>query len=260
MPSAPSLRLEIRESVAFLTFARPTAANTIHLAFGREFLAAAFAIESNRAVRAVVLSGEGKHFCLGGDLRAMVTADMDVQSYLSELTTNLHAGMALLARMDAPVVAAVNGTAAGAGLGLVLAADIAIASRSAKFAPAYTGVALTPDAGCTFMLPRVIGYKRAMELLLTNRILSADQALAWGLINDIVDEESLASKAAELATQLATGPVGAFGAVKRLMLESEPGLEAQQGRESRSIAARGSTAEGREGISAFLEKRPPRYI
>lgn len=167
--------------------------------------------------------------------------------------------MALLARMDAPVIAAVNGTAAGDGLGLVLAADMVIASRSAKFSTAYTGVALTPDAGCTFMLPRVIGYKRAMELFLTNRILSADQALAWGLVNDIVDDENLTGKTAELATQLAAGPVGAFGALKRLMMESEPGLEAQQGRESRSIAARGSTAEGREGITAFLEKRRPRY-
>jgi 2-(1,2-epoxy-1,2-dihydrophenyl)acetyl-CoA isomerase len=253
------MRLELRENVAFLTFARPNAANTIHLAFGHEFLASVFAIESSSGIRAVVITGEGKHFCLGGDLRAMATADMDMQAYLSELTTNLHAGMALLARVNAPVIAAVNGTAAGAGLGLVLAADIVIAGRSAKFVPAYTGVALTPDAGCTFMLPRVIGYKRAMELFLTNRMLSADEALAWGLVNDVVDDENVATKAAELATHLAAGPVGAFGALKRLMLESEPGLEAQQGRESRSIAARGATAEGREGITAFIEKRPPRY-
>jgi 2-(1,2-epoxy-1,2-dihydrophenyl)acetyl-CoA isomerase len=259
MSTAPSIRLEIRGHIAFLTFARPSAANTIHLAFGREFLASAVAIESNSAVRAVVMSGEGKHFCLGGDLRAMATGEIDMQSYLSELTTTLHAGMALLAHMDAPVIAAVNGTAAGAGLGLVLAADLAIAGRGAKFVPSYTGVGLTPDAGCTFLLPRMIGYKRAMELFLTNRILDADQALAWGLVNDVVDDDNLASKAGELATQLAAGPVGAFGALKRLMLESEPGLEAQLGRESRSIAARGATAEGREGVTAFIEKRTPRY-
>src|SRR5882757_7771493 len=179
--AAPTIHLEIRESVAFLSLARPDAANTMNREFGREFLAAAFAIEAAPSVRAVVLTGQGKNFCFGGDLKGMVASGTDVRAYLSELTTNLHAGMALLARLDAPVIAAVNGTAAGAGLGLVLAADLAIAARSAKFAPAYTGVGLTPDAGCTFLLPRAVGYKRAMELLLTNRVLPADEALALGM-------------------------------------------------------------------------------
>jgi 2-(1,2-epoxy-1,2-dihydrophenyl)acetyl-CoA isomerase len=138
-------------------------------------------------------------------------------------------------------------------------ADLTIAARSAKFAPAYTGVALTPDAGCTFFLPRIVGYKRAMELFLTNRLVDADQALAWGIVNQVVEDADLTRAAKELATRVAAGPVGAYGAVKRLMAESEPGFEAQLCRESRSIAARGATAEGREGISAFLEKRPPKY-
>ncbi|HXI77780.1 MAG TPA: enoyl-CoA hydratase-related protein [Steroidobacteraceae bacterium] len=251
------VRLEIRESLAFLTLARPEVQNTMNLEFGREFLAAAFAIEAAPAVRAVILTGQGKNFCFGGDLKGMAASGIDVGAYLSELTTNLHAGMALLARLDAPVIAAVNGTAAGAGLGLVLAADLAIAARSAKFAPAYTGVGLTPDAGCTFLLPRAVGYKRAMELMLTNRILDAEQALNWGLINQVVDDERLAETAAALAARLAAGPVGAFGAVKRLLAEAEPGFESQLARESRSIALRGMTAEGREGIAAFLEKRAP---
>jgi 2-(1,2-epoxy-1,2-dihydrophenyl)acetyl-CoA isomerase len=257
--TAPTIRLDIRDSTAFLTLARPEASNTMNLQFGREFLAAAFAIEAAPTVRAVVLTGQGKNFCFGGDLKGMVASSSDVRAYLSELTTNLHAGMALLARLDAPVIAAVNGTAAGAGLGLVLAADLAIAARSAKFAPAYTGVGLTPDAGCTFLLPRAVGYKRAMELLLTNRVLDAQQALEWGLVNQIVEDESLAETAAALAARLAAGPVGAFGAVKRLLAEAQPGFEAQLARESRSIASRGMTAEGREGIGAFLEKRAPRF-
>jgi 2-(1,2-epoxy-1,2-dihydrophenyl)acetyl-CoA isomerase len=205
------------------------------------------------------MTGQGKHFCFGGDLKEMAVSGSDIQSYLTELTNNLHAGMALLSRLDAPLIAAVNGTAAGAGLGLVLMADLAIAARNAKFVPAYTGVALTPDAGCTFFLPRIVGYKRAMELFLTNRVVDADQALAWGIVNNVVEDENLMSTANALAASIAAGPLGAFGAVKRLMSESEPGLEAQFDRESRSIAVRAATSEGREGIAAFLEKRVPRY-
>ena len=256
--TAPTLQLEIRDGIAFVTLNRPDAANTMTLQFGREFLAAAFAIEA-AAVRAVVLSGAGKNFCFGGDLKGMVASGADVPAYLSELTTNLHAGMALLARLDAPVIAAVNGTAAGAGLGLVLAADLAVAARSAKFVSAYTAVGLTPDAACTFLLPRHVGYKRAMDMFLTNRVLDAQQALDWGLVSQVVEDEKLADTAAALAARLAAGPAGAYGAVKRLLAESEPGLETQLGRESRSIAARGASHEGREGIAAFLEKRAPTF-
>ena len=231
----------------------------IDLPFGREFLAAAFTIAANPTVRAVVMSRTGRNFCFGGDLKGMIASGSDVRAYLSELTTNLHAGMAQFARLDAPVIAAVNGVAAGAGLGLVLAADLAIAARSANFAPAYTAVGLTPDAGCTFLLPRAIGSKRAMELFLTNRVIDAEQALDWGLVNQVVEDAALTGTAAALAARLAEGPVGAFGALKALMAEAEPGLDAQFGRESRSIAARGASPEGREGIAAFLEKRTPRF-
>jgi methylmalonyl-CoA mutase cobalamin-binding subunit len=139
--TAPSVLLEFQGRVAFLTLARPEHANTMNLDFGREFLAATMALERGGA-RAVVLSGQGRNFCFGGDLRGMSESGADVRAYLHELTTNLHAGMAQLAALDAPVIAAVNGTAAGAGLGLVLMADLVIAARSARFAPAYTGVGL----------------------------------------------------------------------------------------------------------------------
>jgi 2-(1,2-epoxy-1,2-dihydrophenyl)acetyl-CoA isomerase len=257
--AAPAvIELSFRDRIAFLRFVRPEAANTIGMQFGRELLAAAFAIEA-AAARAVVLSGEGRNFCFGGDLKGMVASGGDVQAYLSELTTNLHAAIVHLARLDAPVIAAVNGSAAGAGMGLVLAADYAIAARGAKFVAAYTAVGLTPDASCTFLLPRAVGYKRAMELLLTNRVLDAGEALDWGLINEVVDDDKLAETAAALAARFAAGPVGAVGAVKRLLAEADPGLEAQLGREGRSIAARGTSTEGREGIAAFLEKRAPRF-
>jgi 2-(1,2-epoxy-1,2-dihydrophenyl)acetyl-CoA isomerase len=256
----PTIRLEVREHVAHLMLTRADAANTMNLQFGREFLAAARAVQANPAVRAVLMTGEGKNFCFGGDLKGMMASGVDVVAYLSELTTNLHAGMTHLARADAPVIVAVQGTAAGAGLGLVLAADLAVAGLSAKFAPAYTGVGLTPDAGCTFLLPRAVGYKRAMELFLTNRVLDAGQALEWGLINEVVDDDKLAETAAALAARLVPGPTGAFGAVKRLLAQSDPGWEGQLARESRSISARGASAEGREGIAAFLEKRSARWL
>ena len=257
--SSPAIRLEIREHVAHLTLTRGDAANPLNLESGREFVAAAYAIRKNSDVRAVLLRGEGKNFCFGGDLRGMMAAGGNVNAYLTELTTDLHAGLLHLARANAPVVAAVQGTAAGAGLGLVLAADLAIAGKSAKFTAAYTAVGLTPDAGNTFLLPRAVGYKRAIELLLTNRVLDAQQALDWGLVNQVVDDERLAETAAALAERLAAGPVGAFGAVKRLLAEAEPAFEAQLARESRSISARGTTAEGREGIAAFLDKRTPHF-
>jgi 2-(1,2-epoxy-1,2-dihydrophenyl)acetyl-CoA isomerase len=259
MTETPTLRVEVQGAVARLTLTRAEAANTMNLQFGREFLAAAQSLQADRRVRAVLLSGEGRNFCFGGDLKGMVASGGDLSAYLSELTTALHAGLAHLMRMDAPLVAAIKGSAAGAGLGLVLAADLAIAGRGAKFTPAYTGVGLTPDAGCTFLLPRAVGYKRAMELLLTNRVLDAEEALDWGLINQIVDDDKVDETAAMLAARLASGPTGAFGGVKRLLAEAEPGLESQLGRESRSIAGRGTATEGREGIAAFLEKRPPRF-
>ena len=259
MTNVPTLRVDVRGAVAHFVLTRADAANTMNLQFGREFLAAAQSLQADSSVRAVVLSGEGRNFCFGGDLRGMVASGGDLSAYLSELTTTLHAGLAHLMRMDAPIVAAIQGSAAGAGLGLVLAADLAIAGRSAKFTPAYTGVGLTPDAGCTFLLPRAVGYKRAMELFLTNRVLGAEEALDWGLVNQVVDDDRVEETAAALAARLASGPTGAFGGLKRLLAEAEPGLESQLARESRSIAARGAGAEGREGIAAFLEKRAPRF-
>jgi 2-(1,2-epoxy-1,2-dihydrophenyl)acetyl-CoA isomerase len=257
--ASPTVRLEVRDSIAYLTLNRPETANTMNLEFGREFLAAATAIRSNRSVRVVLLRGEGKNFSFGGDLKGMVAAGGDLRAHLVDLTTDLHAGMTHLARMDAPVIAAVRGTAAGAGLGLVLAADLAVAGKSAKFVPAYTAVGLTPDAGCTFLLPRAVGYKRALEMFLTNRLLGAEEALAWGLVNQVVDDDKVDDTAASLAQRLADGATGAFGVVKRLLGESEAGWEAQLERESRCIGARGETGEGREGIAAFLDKRAPKF-
>jgi 2-(1,2-epoxy-1,2-dihydrophenyl)acetyl-CoA isomerase len=206
-----------------------------------------------------VLSGAGRNFCFGGDLRAMAARDTAGDDYIRELTTYLHAAIAHFVRMDAPVVAAVNGTAAGAGVGLMAMADLAVCARSSKFNLAYTNAGLTPDAGTTFLLPRMLGIKRTMELLLLNRTLTAAEALSWGLVNEVAADEALLERALQIAEQLAQGASQAYGATKRLIAHSLGGIESQMVLESETIARHAVGPEGSEGISAFLEKRRPQF-
>ncbi len=255
--SAPSVQVETRGAVALVTLHRPDT-NTINIQMAMDLLAAALTCARNAAVRAVVLTGAGRNFCFGGDLRA-ITAHDRLDDYVRELTTYLHAAISHFVRMDAPVIAAVNGTAAGAGVGLVAMADLAICGRSSGFNLAYTSVGLTPDGGTSYLLPRIIGVKRTMELALLNRTLPAAEALAWGLVNEVVADEQLLTRALEVAAQLAQGPTGAFGATKRLVARALGGLETQMVAESESIAAHAVSAEAREGVEAFLRKRRPQF-
>ncbi len=182
--SAPIVQVESRGAVAVVVLNRPDASNTLNLQMAMDLLAAAMTCGRNPAVRAVVLTGAGRNFCFGGDLRGMLEKGRAAHAYLRELTTYLHEAISHFARMDAPLIAAVNGTAAGAGVGLVAASDLALCGESSKFNLAYTGVGLTPDAGTSFLLPRAIGTKRAMELFLLNRSITANEAMTWGLVNN----------------------------------------------------------------------------
>jgi 2-(1,2-epoxy-1,2-dihydrophenyl)acetyl-CoA isomerase len=254
-----TVRFELKDDVAWVTLNRPEAANTLNLQLGRDLLDAATRCRGTHGVRAVVLTGAGKAFCFGGDLAAMMMNEAGgVAAYLRELTVDLHAAIVAFGRLEAPVIAAVNGTAAGAGVGLVAMADLAIAAEHARFSLAYTGVGLTPDGSTSYFLPRIVGSKRAMELLLTNRVLSAAEALDWGLVNKVVPGADLIGEAGELAARLAAGPLGAFAQAKRL-LRSEATLEAQLEDESRTISSQVTTAEAAEGIKAFLDKRKPDF-
>jgi 2-(1,2-epoxy-1,2-dihydrophenyl)acetyl-CoA isomerase len=173
---------------------------------------------------------------------------------------DLHTALSRLARMDAPVIAAVNGTAGGAGLSLVMAADLAIAAQSAKFTMAYTGAGLSPDGSSTFYMPRKIGDRKARELMLTNRVLSAAEALDWGVVNQVVADGQALDLAMILARRLAAGPTRAYGAVKTLLNDSfEHGLESQMALEASKIAELVVSEDGQEGIQAFLEKRKPGF-
>ena len=254
-----TVKFELAGDVAWITLNRPEAGNSINLQFGRDLLDAATRCRGTHGVRAVVVTGAGKAFSFGGDLSAMMMNEGDaIEAYLRELTVDLHAAIVAFTRLDAPVIAAVNGTAAGAGVGLVAMADLAIAAESAKFSLAYTGVGLTPDGSTSYFLPRLLGAKRAMELVLTNRPLSAAEALEWGLVNQVVPDASLRNEAGRLADRLAAGPIGAFSHAKRL-LRSEASLEAQLEDESRTIARQATSAEAAEGIQAFLGKRKPDF-
>ena len=252
--------VEVRDHVATVTLNRPEVSNVLDLTMGRDLLAAALQCEDDPAVRAVVVTGAGKHFCFGGDLRGMAQEGERVKAYLNELTTYIHAAIGAFTRMRAPAIAAVNGTAAGGGVGLVCMTDLAIGGRASRFSLAYTGVALAPDCGTSFLLPRIVGRRRALELFMTNRALSAEEALQWGLVNQVVDDGEVLAAAQALAARFAAGPTDSFGAVKRLMDSSDAGLEAQLAREGRAIARQSASAEGREGVGAFLAKRKPRYL
>jgi 2-(1,2-epoxy-1,2-dihydrophenyl)acetyl-CoA isomerase len=256
--SVPSVQVETRGSVALVTLNRPESANTINLQMAMDLLAAAMTCSRNNTVLAVVLTGSGRNFCFGGDLRAIASEGVD-GGYLRELTGYLHSAVSHFVRMNPPVIVAVNGTAAGAGVGLAAMADLVVCAKSSKFNLAYTNAGLTPDAGTSFFLPRVIGARRTMELLLLNRPLLAKQALDWGLVNEIVDDADLLERALEIAGQLANGATSAFGQTKRLLAHSLGSLESHMTLESETIAAQAASVDGIEGIRAFLEKRKPDF-
>ena len=256
--SAPSVQVETRGPVALVRLNRPESANTLNLQMAMDLLAAAMTCSRNNNVRAVVLTGAGRNFCFGGDLRAIASEGAD-GGYLRELTGYLHSAISHFVRMDPPVIAAVNGTAAGAGVGLAAMADLALCGASSKFNLAYTNVGLTPDGGTSFLLPRLIGARRTMELLLLNRALPASHALEWGLVNEVVEDDDLLDRAIELATQLADGATGAYGLTKRLVAHSMGAFETHMTLESETIALQASSVDGVEGIRAFLEKRQPDF-
>ena len=258
--SEDSILYEVRDGLAYVTLNRPDAANAFDLEFVRAFHRVMIDCDKNKAVRAVLMTGAGKMFSAGGDLKFFLQAGDKVASVLAEMTASLHTGIAVMNRMDAPVVIAVNGMAAGGGMSLAMTGDIVFAAESARFTMAYTAGGLSPDGSSTWFLPRLAGFRRAKELALTNRMLSAAEAREIGIVDRVVPDGDLMTEAEKQARAFAEGPTGAYGAVKRLMIESfQNGLETQMELESRAIAAHASSADGREGVGAFAEKRKPNF-
>ncbi len=255
-----TLSLEIRDGVGLIRLNRPEDGNAITLEMARELLAVANHCDDAAEVRAVVLTGTGRMFCAGGDLKAFAGKGEGVPLYIKETTQALHAAISRLNWMDAPVIGAINGPAGGGGFSLALTTDIALAGESAKFTMAYTRAGLAPDGSSTYFLARMIGLRRAKEMALLNPVLSARQALEWGLVNRVVADDQLLPEALTLARQLALGPTRAFGETKRLILSgATESLESQMERESRAIAAMAGSHDGREGVEAFIAKRTPNF-
>ena len=255
-----SVIFEIENGVGLLRLNRPEEGNAITMEMAREILDVCARCDEDPEVRSLVLTGNGKMFCVGGDMRAFAAQGETVSRYMKEITQTLHAAISRLNWMDAPVVGAINGTAAGGGFSLALTTDIAIAAESAKFTMAYTKVGLVPDASSSYFLTRMVGLRRAKEMALLNPVLSARQALEWGLINSVVPDDHVLPTALEIAHRWAKGPTRSLAETKRLILSgATESLESQMERESRTIAAMSGSADGREGIAAFVAKRPPTF-
>ena len=254
------LIVERSAQVATITLNRPEAYNALNLGLGRELFAASIELDEDPDVRCVVITGAGKSFCAGGDVRDFADNLPRIGALIKELTTYLHGAISRLCRSDKPVITAINGVAAGGGLSLALSGDLVLAAESAKLTMAYSKIAATPDGSSSYFLPRLVGLRRAMELYFTNRVLSARDALEWGLITRVVADAELGGAVAGLAGELAQGPTKAFGAAKRLFHQSTwESLETQMELETQAIAASGHTDDFRGGVTAFAEKRTPSF-
>ncbi|GHH25447.1 enoyl-CoA hydratase/isomerase family protein [Streptomyces lanatus] len=247
------------DGVGHVELCRPAAGNAIGLALATGLLDAARACEKADGLRAVLLTGRGRSFCVGGDLREFADLPGDrLAAHLGRVTDALHGALRVFAALDAPLVAAVQGAAAGAGLGLAVAADLTLAASDAAFVAAYTGVGYSPDAGVSWSLPRIVGPKRALDLLLTNRRVTASEAAEMGLVSRVVAAGSLSEDAMTAARSLARGATGAFGVTRRLVAAGLcAGLDAHLDAEARHLAGTAVSSEGRAGVAAFLAGRGP---
>jgi 2-(1,2-epoxy-1,2-dihydrophenyl)acetyl-CoA isomerase len=262
--AASSLRtvlLEVADGVATLRLNRPDQGNAINEEMAADLEEAATRIAESSGVRAVMIAGNGPNFTLGGDVNLFAgTSAEQLPHRLRRMIDGYHQAIERLTSIDAPVVAAVRGAAAGGGLGLLYVADIVIAADDARFALGYGALGLTSDGGNTWFLPRMVGMRRAQELFLLNRRLTAQEAFEFGLISRLVSSDAVEKEAAAIATNLAAGPTRAFGAMRRMLRQSfETGLGDQLEAEKDSIIRASRTDDAREGIAAFAAKRRPQF-
>ena len=255
-----TLTVAFDQGLVSIRLDRPDVANAINLVMARELAAVTQYLTTCDAVRAVCLGAEGPNFCGGGDLAGFL-ASGDAAAYVSAAATVFHVAVGQLARLDAPVVSAVQGSAFGGGMALACCCDLVVAAESARFCVAYPGVGLSPDGGASFLLPRLIGLRRSLDLALTGEVVDARRALEYGLVSRVVPDDELADRVQELAAALARGPTRALGASKRLLRESfDDGLDVRLAKEVEVITGLARTLDAAEGLAAFAERRSPRYV
>lgn len=258
-----TLQVELRGSVCVLTLNRPESLNALTINVAHEFQrGVSHAVESR--ARAIVLTGAGRAFCAGGDLREMQTIaakEGKLEAFFDEPLRILNEAIRLIRQTPLPFIAAVNGVASGGGCNLALACDVVIAAESAKFNQAFIKIGLSPDCGGTFILPRLVGWKKAAELMFTGDMVTAQNALEMGMINAVAPDAELMSHALAMADRLAAAPTAAIGQIKKLLEASAINdYSSQLELERKAQIESGKTRDFTEGVTAFLEKRPPRFI
>jgi 2-(1,2-epoxy-1,2-dihydrophenyl)acetyl-CoA isomerase len=254
-----TIRYEVADGVATITFNRPEVRNAFNDRMAEEMQTALRSAERDAAVRCLLITGAGAGFCAGQDLASLRDRGEAI-SFRDHLQRAYNPIVAKLASIEKPVVAAVNGAAAGAGWGIALACDVRYASESAKFRLAFIGIGLAPDSGTSFFLPRIMGLGRALELAYTNELIDAPTALAVGLVNRVVPADQLMPVTLELAQKLARAPTKGIGLTKRAMNHALTAtLEDALDYEAHLQEIAGRTADHTEGVAAFLEKRAPKF-
>ena len=255
------LKTDIQGKVATLTLNRPAQMNTIDLDMARALYEISLSLMDHSRVRALVITGAGeKAFCAGGDLAAFEKHCEAVGTHLHEVTHYLHGAISRFARMSQPIITAVNGVTAGGGLAFLGFPQLVLASDSARFVSAYTKAGLSPDGSSTWYLPRLIGVRRTQEFIFMNRMLTAEEAVEWGLVNKSVKASDLMDEAGSLAEMLAAGPQMAYGRIKDLLNGSlTSSLETQMDQEARYLASSAQGPDGQAGIQAFLTKTDPHF-
>jgi len=253
-----TIRVAKAEGIATITLNRPESLNAFNMSMGEEFLDALLACGRDESIRVVVIGGEGRAFCAGGDVKAMAEAlaEGEPVRFFQRLTLFLHPIVVEMTRMPKPVIGRVHGFASGYGMSLALACDLVVAAESARFNMAYALVGLSSDGGSTYFLPRLVGQKKALELLLTGEPIGAREAQRLGLVNQVAPDGEVEQATMDLARKLALGPPLAIARAKELACRSlAETLESQLENERQAIVRSAATEDFREGVAAFLEKR-----
>jgi 2-(1,2-epoxy-1,2-dihydrophenyl)acetyl-CoA isomerase len=251
------VKLSVAGGVATISLNRPHVLNAMDGEMMQQLRPAAEAVENDAAVRAVVLRGEGAAFMAGGDVAVFHRHLAELPELIVTWGREMHAAFLALRRMGKPVLASVHGAVAGAGFSLMCAADLAIAAADTRFTLAYANIGASPDGGSTYFLPRLLGYKKTMELIMLPDRFDAETARQHGLVNWVVPGEKLADETARIARRLAAGPTRAFAEAKRLVNLSLDPLEAQMEQELQAFSRCSRGHDLKEGVSAFVEKRKP---